>query len=254
LHLHWKDQIYCERDIVQRKNIDIVPSDVVTELDDLSVTFRGKYWLVVTNDILESMKANDNINITWLCSKKNIKRNNNKLCLNKDLVRVLLRKIGDIGDTNCVGDIAVMGYTRATINMDNRSKIILYAHLCFQGNPRYAWAYIHFQEVSPDGIKVENYYPSRILGFITLQGITEAVIQCAEKPLLWLDNETIFSRVKIGMPFDVSFVTVPVLLWCTLYVYFLNLLRVRIRSLLYYHSKTGVVSLVTNLHTISLIK
>ncbi len=37
--------------VVQRKNIEIDPSDVVTELDDLSVTFRGKYRLVITNDI-----------------------------------------------------------------------------------------------------------------------------------------------------------------------------------------------------------
>jgi hypothetical protein len=134
--------------VVQRKNIDIDPSDVVTESDDLSVTFRGKYRLVVMNDILESMKTNDNIYITWLCDKKNIKRNNDKLCLNKDLLRVLLRKISDIGDTNCIGDIMVTGYTRATINMDDSSKIILYAHPCFQGNPRYDWACDHFQEVS----------------------------------------------------------------------------------------------------------
>ena len=123
---------------------------------------------------------------------------------------VLLRKISDIGDTNCVRDITVMGYTRATINMDDSSKIILYAHLCFQENPRYNWAYVHFQGVSPNGSKVKNYYPSHILGFITLQGITKAVIQCAEKPLLWLDIETFFSKVKIGTPFYVSFVTVPV--------------------------------------------
>jgi hypothetical protein len=77
----------------------------------------------------------------------------------------------------------VTGYTRATINMDNSSKIILYSHPCFQGNPRYDWAYVHFQEVSPDSIEVENYYPSCIIGFITLQGITEAVIQCAEKTI-----------------------------------------------------------------------
>ncbi len=123
--------------VVQRKNINIDPSDVVTELDDLSVTFRGEYRLVVTNDILESMKANDNVYVTWLCNKENIKRNNDKLCFNKDLVKVLLRNISDIGDTNCVGDITVTGYTRATIYMDNSSKIILYAHPCFQGNPCY---------------------------------------------------------------------------------------------------------------------
>ncbi len=161
-------------------------------MDDLSVTFRGTYRLVDTNDILESMKANGNVYVTWSCNKKNIKRNNNKLCLNKDLVRAFLRKIRDISDTNCIGDIMVTGYTGATINMDDGSKIILYAHPCFQGNPGYNWAYVYFQEVSLDGIEVENYYPSRIIGFITLQGITEAVIQCAEKPLLWSDIETHF--------------------------------------------------------------
>jgi hypothetical protein len=136
-----------DRVVVQRKNIDIDFSDVVTELDDLSVTFRGNNRLVVKNDILESMKANDTVYVTWLCDKKNIKRNNNKLCLIKDLVRVLLRKISDISDTNCIRDITVRGYTNATINMDNSSKIILYAHLCFQQNPHYDWAYVHFQEV-----------------------------------------------------------------------------------------------------------
>ncbi len=152
--------------MVQRNNIDIDPSDEVTELDDLSVTFRGKYRLVVTNDILKSMKANDNVYVTWLCDKKNIKRNNDKLCLNKDLLRVFLRKISDIGDLKCIKDITVMGYTRATINMDDSSKIILYAQLCFQGNPCYNWAYVHFQEVSTDGIEVENYYLPCIIKFL----------------------------------------------------------------------------------------
>ncbi len=82
-----------DRVVVQRKNINLDPSDVIPELDDLSVTFRGKDRLVVTNDILKSMKANDNVYITWLCDKKKIKRNNNKLCVNKDLVIVLLRKL-----------------------------------------------------------------------------------------------------------------------------------------------------------------
>jgi hypothetical protein len=98
------------------------------------------------------MKANDNVYVTLLSNKKYIKRNNDKLCLNKYLVRVLLRKNSDIGDTNCIRDITVTGYTRETIKMDDSSKIILYAHPCFQGNPRYNWAYVHFQEVSLDSI------------------------------------------------------------------------------------------------------
>ncbi len=55
------------------------------------------------------MKANDNVYVTWLCNKKNIKKNNNKLCLKKDLVSVLLRKNSDIGDTDSVRDITVTG-------------------------------------------------------------------------------------------------------------------------------------------------
>ncbi len=86
------------------------------------------------------MKVNDNVYMTWLCDKKNIEKNNDKLCSNKDLVRVLLKIISDIGDTDCVRDITVTGYNRATINMDDSSKIILYAHLCFQGNPHYGSA------------------------------------------------------------------------------------------------------------------
>jgi hypothetical protein len=61
--------------VIKRKNIDIDPSDVVTESDDLSVTFRGKYRLVVTIDIFKFMKANGNVCVTWLWDKKNIKKN-----------------------------------------------------------------------------------------------------------------------------------------------------------------------------------
>ncbi len=72
--------------------------------------------------------------------------------------------------------VPTTGYTRTTINIDNSSKIILYAHWCFQENPHYDWAYVHFQEDSLNGIEVENYYLSCMIGFITLQGITEAMI------------------------------------------------------------------------------
>jgi hypothetical protein len=53
-----------DRVVVQRKNMDINPSDVVTESDDLSITLSGKYRLVVMNDILESMKENDDVYVT----------------------------------------------------------------------------------------------------------------------------------------------------------------------------------------------
>ncbi len=106
----------------------------------------------------------------------------------------------------------VTGYTRATITTTEGEKIILYAHPCFQGTSRYDWAYVHFQEIAADGTEVENYYPSRILGFVELNGgITEAVIQCADKPLVWSEvKSNFFSRVvwcKRGWDKNVLIVT-----------------------------------------------
>ncbi len=110
-------------------------------------------------------------------------------------------------------ETTVTGYTRATITTNDSEKIILYAHPCFQGNLCYDWAYVHFQEIVADGIEVENHYPSRILGFIEIDGgITEAVIQSTEKPLLCSEVESdFFSRVRNDKFDELSIVTVPIL-------------------------------------------
>ena len=54
------------------------------------------------------------------------------------------------------------------------------------------WAYVHFEEMTTSGEAIERYYPSKILGFITISGTPEAVIQCSEKPLIWSDLEKTF--------------------------------------------------------------
>ncbi len=63
-----------ERVVIQRNNDEIDRYDIVTNLDEISVAFNRKYSLVVTNDILECMKRNDNIYISWLFDKENIKK------------------------------------------------------------------------------------------------------------------------------------------------------------------------------------
>ena len=73
----------------------------------------------------------------------------------------------------------LQGYTRITTRSSDGCKIILYAHPSFQGNEWY----------DASGDAVENFYPARILGFITVNNVTEAVIHCAEKPLKWSDVE-----------------------------------------------------------------
>ncbi len=127
-------------------------------------------------------------------------------------MRVLVRKVSDSHEAGNVLETTVTGYTKATITTNDGEKIILYAHPCFQGNPRYSWAYVHFQEIAADGIEVENHYPSRIIGFNEIDGgVTEAVIQCTEKPLLWSDVKTdFFSTVRLDKADNLSIVMVPI--------------------------------------------
>jgi hypothetical protein len=202
-----------DRVIIQGDDKNMNSSELVTAFDDISASFCGKYSLTVTKDCLESMKSSEKIYVTWSFDKKNIKKENDRFCLNEILVRVLVDRLTEHQVEGDNIETMVTGYTRATITTTEGEKIILYAHPCFQGTSRYDWAYVHFQEIAADGTEVENYYPSRILGFVELNGgITEAVIQCADKPLVWSEVESdFFSRVRIDKSDDLSIVTVPIL-------------------------------------------
>jgi len=69
---------------------------------------------------------------------------------------------------------------------------------------------VHFEEINSLGESVENYYPSKILGFVKFQDQTEAVIHCTEKPLRWSSVEKKFLvKVSLGKDPDISIVTVP---------------------------------------------
>jgi hypothetical protein len=59
--------------------------------------------------------------------------------------------------------------------------------------------------------QIENHYPSKILGFLAIEGKYEAVIQCSVKTLLWsVVKDFIFVKMKLGTDFNISFVTVPI--------------------------------------------
>jgi hypothetical protein len=65
--------------------------------------------------------------------------------------------------------------------------------------------------VNNQGEQIENHYPTKILGFLSIEGKREAVIQCSVKPLLWSAVErTFFVKIKLGTYFNISFVTVPI--------------------------------------------
>jgi hypothetical protein len=78
----------------------------------------------------------------------------------------------------------VTGFTKATITSTSGEHTQFYAHPCFQEHQWYDWALVHFQEVNNRGEQIENHYPSKILGFFSIEGRLKAVIQCSLKPLL----------------------------------------------------------------------
>jgi hypothetical protein len=65
--------------------------------------------------------------------------------------------------------------------------------------------------VNNQGEQIENLYPSKILGFLAIEGKCEAVIQCSVKPRLWsVVERNFFVKMKLGAGFNISFVTVPI--------------------------------------------
>jgi hypothetical protein len=106
--------------------------------------------------------------------------------LNKDLVKVLHRRL-----CSSIGTIAT-GFVKAAISSTSGERTQFNAHPCFQGHQWYDWALIHFQETNNQGEQIENLNPSKILGFFSIEGKREAVIQCSIKPLLWSTVERFF--------------------------------------------------------------
>jgi hypothetical protein len=74
----------------------------------------------------------------------------------------------------------------------------------------YDWAYVHFDETTSNGETIERFYPAKVLGFVKFEEITEAVIQCTDKPLSWLRLKKHFvEKVNLGRDDAISIVMVP---------------------------------------------
>ncbi len=105
----------------------------------------------------------------------------------------------------------IKGYIRAMTKTTEGNKIIFYAHPSFHVKRWYDWAYVHFEEINAFGDLVENYYSARIISFVTINGVTKAVIHCSEKPLKWTDTDEYFIvKTNLGTRFEILYVTVPI--------------------------------------------
>jgi hypothetical protein len=97
-------------------------------------------------------------------------------------VQCLVRKINDATENITM----IVGHTRAIVTTSiTNERSIFYSHPCYKGEPWYDWVVVHFEETHKLRDIVENYYPSRLLGFNTTNITQEGVIQCSINPLQW---------------------------------------------------------------------
>jgi hypothetical protein len=172
--------------------------------EDLSIGLKGRYDFVVSEELLQIMDSQKRIDVTWKFDDKNSKQSKRTHQLHGDFVQMLRRRLQtSVGTT-------VVGYTKAVIScLGIRTQF--YAHPCFHGRKWYDWALVHFEEQDNQGGVVETHYPSRVLGYVSIDGKQEAFIQCSSKPILWSTVERKFIvPIKLGTDFNISFVSVPI--------------------------------------------
>ncbi len=153
------------------------------------------------------METDETIDVVWLTGKAK-KTNIGKYKLKKEFVQCLVRIINALTENITM----IIGHTRAIVTSSNTNEMsIFYSHPCYKGEPWYDWAMVYFEETNNLGEIVENYYPSRLLGFITTKNTQEVVIQCSVNPIQWdtiLQNFIV--EIQLGRIFNISFVTVPI--------------------------------------------
>jgi len=203
---------YALRSIQQQdEGNNVLQNETVHQTEAITECFSGKYCLVVTNDILQGMRDGDSIYVKWKSDYSGIKQNDKNYCLDKQLVTFILSRLDLMDESVFENGYTIEGYTRFTTRSSDGCKLLLYAHPSFQGIEWYDWVYVHFEEINATGDTVENFYPARILGFVTINNVTEAVIHCAEKPFNWSEVEDKFIvRTKLGSTVSVSIVSVPI--------------------------------------------
>jgi hypothetical protein len=148
----------------------ILPNEQATDnSDDITVHLSRKYSLNVTNAVLQSMSNGNKIYVNWHSARQGSKKIDDRYCLDSQLVAFVLSKLDVMEASDFDNGYCLEGYTRIMTKTDCGSKILLYAHLSFQGREWYDWVYVDFEENNASGVAIENYYPARILGFVTIQ-------------------------------------------------------------------------------------
>jgi hypothetical protein len=168
---------YMLRSIGTNENAIMVqyPSDHIgtnqsIDGDDVSVELKGKYKLAIPINVIQLMVNGEDIEVAWHSDEGKVKKNNKHYCIDKELVKVILKEMRRKNTTELGEERAIEGYTRETTITKDGNRVIFYSHPYFQGRKWYDWAYVHFEEITSSREAVEKYYPSKILGFMGPRG------------------------------------------------------------------------------------
>jgi hypothetical protein len=63
--------------------------ETTNKSEDVSVNLSGKYSLVITNEVLQLMRAGNSIFVNWHSDQQGIRTNDKKYCLEERLVTFL---------------------------------------------------------------------------------------------------------------------------------------------------------------------
>jgi hypothetical protein len=109
---------------------------------DIFIEMTEKYDFKVTCELIDMMEEESKVIVNWSYDVKILKGSCQKYNLNKDLVKVLHKRL-----CSSIGTI-VTGFTKATITSTSGDRTQFYAHPCLQGHQWYDWALVHFQQMN----------------------------------------------------------------------------------------------------------
>ncbi len=173
----------CHLSEANTKQIDFMEpnGDIERRKDDeVIISLTEKCEFIVTHANLKSMEEEWSSNILWAYDDRKFKEGQ-KYKLSSDLVWILHRKFCSLA----IGK-HVTGFAKLVITSTTRNDTSFYAHPWFQGHKWYDWALVHFEEEIKNGEMIERFYPSKVHGFVEVDGMKEAVIQCGLEPLEWI--------------------------------------------------------------------
>ncbi len=87
----------------------------------------------MTNDVIELMMNDNDVYIAWNSDKKKVKKNKKHYCIDKDLVRVIMKEMRQKNITEFGEGYKIEGYSQATTSTQDGNRVIFYAHPYFQG-------------------------------------------------------------------------------------------------------------------------